>query len=146
MYFKLSFLLTQLARVLFSSIIILCIHFALQNFRPHACIFALWLCTDIGDSNLLSYFITGGQSRAISYNRLCPEQAQRNTIYSTHLGFEKNWASKIAAFDKQGAQWKRAGPITQRSMDRNDFLLKNFLILTSFKIPFLHWCKQSTRR
>ena len=39
------------------------------------------------------------------------------------------------------AQWKRAGPITQRSEDQNLALLSSFFSLTFFHISFFFWAK-----
>ncbi len=49
----------------------------------------------------------------------------------TYESFKKK--KKLPIFKSRVAQWKRAGPITQRSVDRNYALLKYF---KQFKIKF----------
>ena len=41
--------------------------------------------------------------------------------------------------DSRVAQWKRAGPITQRSVDRNYPLLELFFFV-KFDLSFSNWC------
>ena len=46
-------------------------------------------------------------------------------------------------YQSRVAQWKRAGPITQRSVDRNHALLKLFFKIILMTHSHAQWCRQS---
>ena len=117
--------------------------------------------TKKGDNEWTSYiwraFLLKGNFQSWSHIYTYEEVINMYRMRNIHLEKCRNKISQHAETSEKWkhrsrvAQWKRAGPITQRSVDRNHALLKGmisdrlFFIFFSFycKLLLANWCKVS---